>query len=122
MNEQDKAVALAGESGLYEKTFPEGLNAFYKAVRQQFIAELAQKSGVMPKLDTHCYDDDTNKDVWSHSQQSVREAIAAMQARVDQLEQALELAHDHMQLYLTHYKPGFSVYEKVSEPMKGASK
>ena len=39
----------------------------------------------LPEPDTHCWDDDTSKDVWSHSEQQMRayaeQAVAAERER-----------------------------------------
>ena len=46
------------------------------------------------KPDTHCFDEDEQKDVWSYSEALVAQIRAEDQARIRELEEALEAAKD----------------------------
>jgi hypothetical protein len=56
----------------------------------------------LPPPDTHCFDDDTNMDVWSYSaplvEQIVKQAHADLEAEVKRLREALRIAHDHIDM------------------------
>lgn len=65
---------------------------FATLVREQYRAELLTGS---PEPDTHCFDTDTNTDVWSHSKDQL--AAAVLRARREALE-ALEIARDHIDM------------------------
>ena len=54
----------------------------------------------LPPPDTHCWDEDTSKDVWSHSADQMRayaeQAVAAERAAIERLRAALNDIATHM--------------------------
>jgi hypothetical protein len=54
----------------------------------------------LPPPDTHCWDEDTSKDVWSHSADQMRayaeQAVAAERAEIERLRAALNDIATHM--------------------------
>jgi hypothetical protein len=90
----DKAVALAEKHGARVKGFEEGLawdyfefsekqlTAMLADHRQQIIEELAQGSGVMPVV--MCVAGDLQDDVPVITETRVREAIASLEAKLEQ--------------------------------------
>ena len=45
-------------------------------------SELSEGLGPLPEPDTHCWDDDTERDVWSHSEDQLR-AYAAQEVAAE---------------------------------------
>ena len=142
--EQDKAVALAEKHGASIVSIHPGksillighqLTAMLADHRQQVIEELAGKTGVMPKP-VDFSDVPEHANVWGHTPAQMREAIAAMQAwveisqdsakiaqytvsklqaRVEQLENALETVSKHSE--------AAGIIKMIARAaMKGASK
>ncbi len=81
---REDIIRMAREAGGYLAELPNGEAWLFdedeQIARFAALVAAAERERLlaaveMPETDTHCFDTDTNQDVWSHSKEQLREAV-----------------------------------------------
>lgn len=86
------------------------------AIVTQAAANKAAEEGGLPAPDTHCYDEDTQADVWSYSKGLVQKILAADRASRQVANKAeVDLSSLPIAWYVKEVHPGWPEFNRIDE-------